>query len=346
MQISEDDYALQQKLCHPNEGDLLAKKRLRSETQKEKEDQTAKKAKYKANREAKRVTKMQEMINQEKMQEAGPSRLANACDTTSGDPSTSAAVDNQFNDTVSPTMQSSCCEPLLTDDAMQASTINSMNDQERVNNVSPPKSPVVSLPRKDSRPVLPDPIQMKPPVFQTKTSTIIEELRDQKVFNLSYNQIVALSSKAQLENVNAKDISNLLLNQEVGLPEGRRAPRTVGKINGTPAVNVILNTGCTPCVISHQLVQKLGLAEQMVMLPKSSHGGIMVGDGRRVQIKGILKDLKLQLLPGHDRLVDAACLDVAGWAYEFLCGRIVMAKFEICVDLGTSSWFIRNGKEL
>ncbi|KAL7325907.1 hypothetical protein PS15p_208326 [Mucor circinelloides] len=274
MQIAEDDYALQQKLCHPDEGDLLAMKRLRNETQKEKDDQTAKKAKYKANREAKRVAKMQVMINQEKMQKAGPCRLANASDITTGDPSTSAAVDNQFNDTVSP-MQSSC-EPLPTEDAMQTSTINSMDHQEMVN-VSSPKSPIVSLPRNESHhQVLPDPLQVK------------------------------------------------------------------------PSVNVILDTGCTPCVISHQLVQKLGLAEQMVMLPKSSHGGvILVGDERRVQIKGIIKDLKLQLLPGHDMLVDAVCLDVADCAYEFLCGRIVMAKFGICVDLGTtSSWFIRNGKDL
>ena len=326
-------------------------KRLRSETQKEKKDKTAKKAKYKANREAKRIAKLQELINNNSKHSIGPSGIVDPSSSSARAPT--SIVDHQFISDYVPTQANCDTLPITVDPPV------TNNDPIMHVNENPVMSPpVVSLSQAELHPVLKNPLKVKPPIFESRTSTVIAELRNQKVFNLSYNELIALSSKAhtefrrplvsktQLENDGVKDISDLLLNQEVELPEGNHAPRTIGQINGIQ-VNVILDTGCTPCVIiSYHLVQKLGLADKMISLPKSSNGGILVGDGRRVQIKEIAKNLELQLLPGHARPIDAVCLDVPDSAYEFLCGRIVMAQFGICVDLGTSSWFIRNGKEL
>ncbi|KAG2215559.1 hypothetical protein INT46_000365 [Mucor plumbeus] len=349
MHISDTDLALQQSLCYNRDGDLFAMKRLRSETQKEKEDKTAKKAKYKANREAKRIAKLQELINNNSKNSIGSSRIVDPSSSSAWAPT--SIVDNQSTSDYVPTQASCDTSPITVDPPVTT------NDPMHVNENSVMSPPVVPSSQAELHPVLQDPLKVKPPIFESRTSTVIAELRNQKVFNLSYNELIALSSKAhtefrrplvsktQLENDGVKDISDLLLNQEVELPEGNHAPRTIGQLNGVK-VNVILDTGCTPCVISYHLVQKLGLADKMISLPKSSNGGILVGDGRRVQTKGIVKNLELQLLPGHTRPIDAVCLDVPDSAYEFLCGRIVMAQFGICVDLGTSLWFIRNGKEL
>ena len=94
------------------------------------------------------------------------------------------------------------------------------------------------------------------------------------------------------------------------MPEGNHAPRILDQINEA-TINIILDTGCTPCIISYHLVKKLGLTDKLIaLLPASNEGGILVGDGRRVQTNGIVKNLKLELLPGHMRIVDALCLDV------------------------------------
>lgn len=136
------------------------------------------------------------------------------------------------------------------------------------------------------------------------------------------------------------------MNQECVLLEGNHAPRVVAKLNGVE-VNVILDTGFTPCIISYNLVKRLDLADQMIGLSSTENGGIMmVGDGRRVQTKGLIQKLQLELLPGHVKGVDALCLNVPDGAYDFLCVRVSMADFGFCEDLHTLSWFLRNGESL
>lgn len=349
-----DDIIDQQALATFGDTDVLAIKRLRSEEQQSKENKTLKRAKKKMDEQDARAERIKEIYS--------TLSANNPIDSgsSSTDPGPSSNVVNPSSSTVnnSPSAVAPTTEPCEVEETetppVEDTTIAEANQQLEANQlratVSRSKDPVIHQVQKD-------PLKVKPPVFESKTATVVSELRNQKVFQLSYNEIIALSSKAhtefrralvsksKLENDQVKDISDLLLNQECELPEGNHAPRTIGHINGIQ-VNVILDTGCTPCVISYQLVQKLGLADKLISLPKSSDGGILVGDGRRVQIKGIVKDLKLQLLPGHTRTIDAVCLDVPESAYEFLCGRIVMAQFGVCVDLGTSSWFVRNGKEL
>lgn len=135
-------------------------------------------------------------------------------------------------------------------------------------------------------------------------------------------------------------------NSECILAEGNQAPRILAKINGVEA-NLILNTGCTPCIISLNLVKRLGLEYQLVALPKDKQAGILVGDGRQeVETKGVIKDLQIELLPGRSLKVDTPCLDVPEKVYEFLFGRIAMARFGVGADMATSDWYIRDGGQL
>ncbi|CEP08716.1 hypothetical protein [Parasitella parasitica] len=106
--------------------------------------------------------------------------------------------------------------------------------------------------------------------------------------------------------------------------------------------NLILDTGCTPCIISLQLAKRLGLESQLVAL-SNNQAGILVGDGRQVKTQGVLKDLEIELLPGTSLKVDALCLDVPEHAYEFLFGRIAIARIGINADLATSNWYVRDG---
>lgn len=97
------------------------------------------------------------------------------------------------------------------------------------------------------------------------------------------------------------------------------------------------------CVISFHKVLKLGLANQLVHNAQSQKGNMMVGDGSKVPCKGLIQGFKVEILPEHSIKVDALVLDVPEIAYEFLFGRIAMAKIGIHADLGKSRWFVSDG---
>jgi hypothetical protein len=192
-------------------------------------------------------------------------------------------------------------------------------------------------------------------VYRSKPATVVRQLRKQKVFQLSCDEIVALSSKAHTEfrrplespstyNTQIMDTADMLLHAttDITLPQGNYAPRIIGKVNGI-ATHLILDTGCTPCVISFHKVLKLGLANQLVHNAQSQKGNMMVGDGSKVPCKGLIQGFKVEILPEHSIKVDALVLDVPETAYEFLFGRIAMAKIGIHADLGRSRWFVSDG---
>lgn len=77
------------------------------------------------------------------------------------------------------------------------------------------------------------------------------------MFQLSYDEIVALSSKAHTEfrrplespstyNTQIMDTADMLLHAttDITTPQGNYAPRIIGKVNGI-ATHLILDTGCT-----------------------------------------------------------------------------------------------------
>jgi hypothetical protein len=140
------------------------------------------------------------------------------------------------------------------------------------------------------------------------------------------------------------DTSDMLLHAttDITLPQGNYVPRIIGKVNGI-ATHPILDTGCTPRVINFHKVLKLGLANQLVHNAQNQKGGMMVGDGRRVSCTGLIQGLEIEILPEHSIKVDALVLDVPEIAYEFLFGRIAMAKIGIHADLGKSRWFVSDG---
>lgn len=82
-----------------------------------------------------------------------------------------------------------------------------------------------------------------------------------------------------------------------------------------------------------------------VELIKTKEGGLIVGDGRVVSPMGIIKNLSLKLAENCEMKVDALCIDVANYSYEFIMGRNAMAAMGVGVDLGSSYWYVRQGQE-
>lgn len=172
---------------------------------------------------------------------------------------------------------------------------------------------------------------------------------------MSYDEIVVLSSKAHTEfriplespkiyDHQVNDPVDVLLHaeNEVKLPQGSYAPRILGKVNGVNT-HLILDTGCTPCVVSLNKLKNIGVGSRIVRLPHNANGGMMVGDGRKVASNGLIHNLKVEVLPGHTIKIDAYVLDVPVGSYEFLFGRIAMAKAGISANMGSSSWLISDG---
>ncbi|KAI9468443.1 MAG: hypothetical protein EXX96DRAFT_105774 [Benjaminiella poitrasii] len=182
----------------------------------------------------------------------------------------------------------------------------------------------------------------------TRITKIVQRLRKERRFELSYSEIIVSAPKAHTEFRRPLppnkpefilDVNDMLYTNENVIDEGTHAPHVRGKINNIP-VDLILDTGCAPCVISYGTVQKLGLVHTLQKAPDSEK--LMVGDGRRVAPKEILTHLKLEIMEGIALIVDALCLDAPHSSYDFIIGRLSMQKLGIGVDLSSSYWYVRQ----
>ncbi|CEP17716.1 hypothetical protein [Parasitella parasitica] len=200
-----------------------------------------------------------------------------------------------------------------------------------------PVTPLVSVP-------------VTPPVTTTVDSpqplvhVDIESLLNDKVFLLSLLDIAAMAPKARAilkkrltkshsKKKEGKQELNLI--DESTSVKGTSAPRVNGAINSLPCES-ILNGGCTPCIISFELVKKLGLQDTLESVDRK----LIIGNGSSVLVKGIVKNLNINL--GNAAIIyqDAFCLDV-GDRYNFIAGRNLMHELKISTDWENHTWSIR-----
>ena len=112
------------------------------------------------------------------------------------------------------------------------------------------------------------------------------------------------------------------------------APCTQGTINGRN-VEMILDGGATTCIISLNLVKRLGIKE-LEMADKT----ILLGDEQVVKPIGIATDLEVILDGIYSYTLDALCLDIT--SYDFLVGRYALQEMQVGTDWHTHFWWVRN----
>ncbi|KAI8138034.1 hypothetical protein BJV82DRAFT_583251 [Fennellomyces sp. T-0311] len=112
------------------------------------------------------------------------------------------------------------------------------------------------------------------------------------------------------------------------------APATQGTINGQD-VEMILDGGATACIISLNLVMRLGIEEL-----KAADKTLMLGDGQVVQPISIATDLEVMLGGVSSCMLDALCLDIS--SYDFLVGRHALHELKVGTDWYTHQWWVRN----
>ncbi|CEP14621.1 hypothetical protein [Parasitella parasitica] len=201
---------------------------------------------------------------------------------------------------------------------------------------------------KSVQPSAPKPIST--PITTTTSSPLplshvdIESLLNDKVFLLSLSDIAAMSPKARailkknLTKSHSKKKENKVeanLIDESKSVKGTSAPRISGAINSLPC-EIILDGGCTPCIISFELIKKLGLQDKLEMVDRK----LIIGDGSSIPVKGTIKNLNINI--GNAAIIyqDALCLDV-GDKYTFIAGRKLMHELKITTDWESHTWSIK-----
>jgi hypothetical protein len=124
------------------------------------------------------------------------------------------------------------------------------------------------------------------------------------------------------------------LENQATLPVGNSVPHTLGKVAGHDCP-MILDGGCTPCIISKKLVLYLGITELDATDTK-----LMVANGDSVSPLGILKNVSISVGPSKTIEVDAVCLDIAD--YDFLVGRVAFHAFGLDTNWKEHTWMVSN----
>lgn len=134
---------------------------------------------------------------------------------------------------------------------------------------------------------------------------IVDALRKQMTFATSYDDLVTFSSKAFMEfrrKIDLEDcrpvfsIKDLLYANAFGDSRIRTrdegvAPNVVGKLDGQK-ISIVLDAGCTTCIISLKTVKSLNLNSKYQSLQSNASSLITVGDGHRVAPIGIVRGIK------------------------------------------------------
>jgi len=179
---------------------------------------------------------------------------------------------------------------------------------------------------------------------QRLTHVDIESLLNDKVFLLSLSDIATMSPAARAilkrgltKSHSHKKKTNLeaKLIDEAKSVKGTSAPRVSGAVNSL-ACEIILDGGCTPCIISFELVKKLYLQDKLEPVDRK----LIIGDGSSVPVKGVVKNLSINIGNAAITYSDALCLDV-GDRYTFIAGRNLMHELKISTNWENHTWSIK-----
>ncbi|KAI8374958.1 hypothetical protein EDC96DRAFT_605444 [Choanephora cucurbitarum] len=120
-------------------------------------------------------------------------------------------------------------------------------------------------------------------------------------------------------------------NKQLNLPPGNGAPKTIGTVNGV-ACEMILDSGCTPFIISKRLALEIGTNE---VTPTDTE--LLLGNGKLTRPLGVIENLKINVGDIVSATITAICLDVDD-RYDFIIGRIGLHLLGVSTDWTDHSW--------
>lgn len=118
-------------------------------------------------------------------------------------------------------------------------------------------------------------------------------------------------------------------------PTGDCAPRAVGMVNGR-SVNMILDGGCVPCIISTRLAHSLDLEIG------HDYTSLIFGDGSGKRAARVKSIVSISVGPSKTIDVPTLCLDVP--SYDFVVGREAFASLNIGTDWGRHFWYTMSSQ--
>ncbi|CDS12577.1 hypothetical protein LRAMOSA11497 [Lichtheimia ramosa] len=171
-----------------------------------------------------------------------------------------------------------------------------------------------------------------------------KELVNRPVYQVSLAQLADIApsfrtqAKSALTKPHRKDhgSSTMLqvetndLDSQPQVPLGESAPRSIGLVNGK-TVNMILDGGCVPCIVSTNLASALNL----VIGPDSTPLTFGDGSGKRAPI--VQSQVSISVGPSKTVNVRTLCLDVP--SYDFVVGREAFSLLGIGTDWSHHFWY-------
>lgn len=184
----------------------------------------------------------------------------------------------------------------------------------------------------------------KPRVHLTSEPLTAKELVNRPVYQVSLAQLADIApslrthAKAALTKPHRTRDQNqtTMLQVEkqdaaIQLPQGESVPRAIGCVNEN-MVNMILDGGCVPCIISKRLADAL----ELELGPGST--SLIFGDGRGKQSLHVKSPVTISVGPSKSVDVRTLCLDVE--SYDFVVGREAFAQLAIGTDWGHHFWYV------